>query len=670
MTKDFSFIFDISRSKELVKKGDRVIVGYATTYDVKMDNLQITREALDEAKDQLLEKYSTVLFNHDSNRPIGKIVEVFTDDIGLMIKMVLSKSENEIWEKVKDGTINKFSIQGRVLESRPVEGDEHILQVTKLELFEAGLVSIPGDAEAKTISWWIARALTKSESIDNVMEELIKKLKTIQNRCDESVKADIGNLIKELETRLEVIAKLQVLSEKLTDEEKETVDLAIGMLKRQEKENKKEEEDEEEKMHPEYDLSDKSEERPIFQLNLEDSALVQDEKDSNKFRKQLLKKGKWYHWSADGNVLNITDDIIQNLIKNFKKKIVENVYVPLTHTNDPSKNTGEVVGLEKTEDGLDAIIEIKEDSIIEKIKKGLIKSISASIDPNYLIKKTNQFAGPTLLHAALVTEPYIKGMREFIPLSDDYSGRQIINLEDEKPSIYALFEMVKDTLKRIEEKSMKIEKPITQSAEEKSEEKIEEKPDEIEEAKKKEDDYVKCLEKETKAGKSLADAVKICKVKYDFNPSEEVPEDKSGEESEDKKEPAAEEKVDLSDAEKVYEEYLKQGKIVPAQKDAFIKLLASSKALDLSDTKVGLAEDIKAFLKSQPKIVNFEENGTSTPGEEDPSPKESTDDTVPEEALNLFKGMGLSDEDSEKAWKEAQKIAKEEKESKESTLFA
>jgi HK97 family phage prohead protease len=708
--KEFSFTLDIKRSKELVQKGDWVIVGYATTYDVKNDNLHITREALDEAKGDLLEKYSTVLFNHNPDRPIGKIVEAETDELGLLVKMVLSKSEEEIWEKVKDGTINKFSIQGRILESRPIEGDEYIIQVTKIKLFEAGLVSVPGDAGAKTISHWVARSLLRSDSNTKEMKDLIKKLKSIQNRSDETVKSDIENLIKEIENRVNVIDKLQILAEKLEGDEKDAVENAIGMLKREEKEEKKEKEDDELE-EAQYNLADTSENRPIFQLNSEDD-LQPEGKTKNRFRKQLLTKGKWYHWAADGNVLNITDEIIESIVKNFKKKVVDNVFVPLTHTNDPSKNTGEVVALEKTENGLDAVIEIKDKNILEKIKDKLIKGISASIDPNYLVKTSNKFIGPTLLHAALVTEPFIKGMDGFIPLSDELTGRTVIQLEDEKPNFYTLFEMIKETLNKIENKIMteeKVKETIAAAKEEDvSEAKKEGDPcekddgtkgkmkkvdgklvcealgedDELNDDDKKEgddekeekveekntDEYVACLEKETKEGKTIAEAVNMCKAKLSLDPTEDSTEDKSDEKSDGDKEDAKE-KVDLSDAEGVYEKYLREGKIVPAQKDAFIELFASSKVLDLGDEKVGLAKTLEAFLKSQPKVVNFEEKGAAGSDETTGKKEEETEKNVPAEALTFFKGMGLSDEDSTKAWEESKRIVEDEKKAKESTLF-
>ncbi len=707
--KDFSFELDIIRSKSLIKKGDQVIVGYATTYDVKSDNLQITREALDDAKDFYL-KYSTVLFNHDSNRPIGRIVESAVDDVGLLIKMVLSKEEDEIWAKVQDGTINKFSIQGRIIASRPVEGQEGITQITKIELFEAGLVSVPGDPDAITISSWIARALNNSSvSKDKQMNELLEKLKEIKNRIDDDDKQELGLIIEEFESRFDVISKLRILAGKVEGDEREALELAISLIKKQDKKPKADEDafkSESMEKETEYTLTDESDERPIFQLSSNDDA-IEKEDETNTFRKTLLKKGKWYHWASDNGVLNVTEETIDNIIKNFKKKVIENVFVPLTHTDDPSKNTGDVIKLEKTEEGLDAVIEVKDESIAEKINKGLIKGISACVDLNYRVKKTNKFAGPTLLHAALVTEPYIKGLGNFTALSEleEFKDRTLILLEDEQPNFYSVLKMIKETLNTIKDKAVTEDKMLELFAnikegidivkedkhkvgescktgdgkpgkyvdddgklvcEPMTKEQLDEENNMINEKKNKKEEYDSCLETEIKGGKKMSEAVAICKTKYNLEDTslEDESEEKSDSESEETSKDTKE-TVDLSDVEKSYEELLGQGKIVPAQKDSFMKLFASLKTVDLGDSKVGLAKMLADFMKVQPKIVSFDEKGT----QEQTDSQETTEDDVPTDVRTMYQKMGLSDDQIKESWKVAKELKKEEDTDKESTIF-
>jgi HK97 family phage prohead protease len=688
--KNFTFEVDVIRTNGAIKKGDWVILGYATTFDMKEDGIEITKAALENAKDDLLE-YSTVLFNHNLDRPIGKIIETDVDDVGLLIKMVLSKEEEEIWKKVQDGTINKFSIQGRIVESEPI--GEESTRVNKIKLYEAGLVSVPGDVKSKTISWWVARSLSNQTS-NNFMEKFIKKLEKIQKKSTEDIKEDLNVIIEELKTKTDVISKLQLLMEKSKDEDKDALNYAITMLKNEQDKPEVEEEDEKEET---FDLSDETEDRPVFQVNIDltDEDTIEKKKGKNIFRKQILKKGKWYHWSAPGGVLEVTDKVISNIVENFKKGILDNVYVPLSHTTDPSKNVGEVLKLTKTKEGLDADIEIKDDTVAEKIKKGLIRCISASLDSNYYVTDKNKFVGPTILHAALVAEPFIKGMGNFIPLSDEQKDRNVILLEDSQPDFYSILNMIRESLESIKENSVtekklvellkRENKEIKESTEgdscetadgekgyyekdeegnlvcipkEEEEETSESMSDDEKEAKEK---YEKCVSAEVKKGTDLGEAIQKCTKENQI--SEELSGDQPDEESEDEKEEAPE-KVDLSDVEEVYERYLKEGKIVPAQKEAFTKLLASQKVVNLGDKEVDLSDLVKTFMESQPKIVNFEEEGTA--GGTKPETKEKT---IPNEVKDFYTKMGLSEDAIEESYQYAKKLKEDDEKEKESTIF-
>ena len=742
---DFIFTLDIVKALAIVKSGDRVVVGYASTYDVDSDNTQITRQALEGAKEDLM-TYSTVLFNHDMDRPIGKVIETDVDDVGLLVKIILSKEEDEIWKKIDEGIINKFSIKGRATDLSPVEGDSQILQINKIELFEVSLVSVPANKEAFTISHWIAKSLKREEVIKTKIEEtsnkihtnmkdLIEKLKTVLNKeTVEDVKKELDLLIKGIEKEEDIIEKLQIISGKLSGEDKEVVDSAVDILKISRKKHKVKDESSDEDLLEEkkYDLADESEARPVFQLNDKGGEEINLE-EGNKFRKQVLKFGKWFHWDADGGVLNITDEVVDNIVKNFKKSVIEHVYVPLTHTSDPIKNAGEVVELQKTDSGLDAIVEIKDETIAEKIKKGLIRCVSASLDPNYRVKTSNKFVGPTLLHAALVSEPFIKGMGSFVPLSDGFEGRNVIQLEDEEPNFFAVMKAVKESLEKMDgkvissdvfaeeiaklrtdigivkqvEEENKIDEEIV---EENKEEEIVEEIEEIEKKKnnhkegdmctidgkkgkyKKDGDemicvlmtekelkeleknaFQKCMSKEMKAGKTMAEASKICKEETKKSIEKLFSETSSGEEAEDKSDIFAQQTVGLADAEKAYEGYLTEGKIVPAQKDAFIKLMTSGKTMELGDDKVGVSELIKVFMESQKVAIDFEEEGVPVNDNEDKKKEEKEEGAdlsdIPNEAKEFFGKMGLSKpEDIKKSWLNLKEM-KDEEDSEKSTLF-
>lgn len=181
---------------------------------------------------------------------------------------------------------------------------------------------------------------------------------------------------------------------------------------------------------PEAELSEKIVYQVMNSANIE----LSEKQDLSEFRKELLRTGTWQHKASKGGVLEVTEDMLNTIVKNFKDKVLDNVFVPLGHpaSDDPSKNVGEVVDLE-VEPGekagvekLMATLDVKVKDTIKKIKDKLIKGISASIAENYMKKDTGEYVGPTLFHAALVGEPYIKGMSPFVPLSEDMKDSIVI----------------------------------------------------------------------------------------------------------------------------------------------------------------------------------------------------------------------------------------------------
>lgn len=640
--RDFKFTFEpeIVKAKTSEQKGDLVIWAYASTYDVDSDDCQITRDALEGAKNDLLE-YSTVLFNHNMDRPIGQVVETKIDEKGLLVKIVLSQTEKELMQKIQDGTLSKLSISGRAYDFKETSPDDEgltILQITKIKLFEVSIVSVPANKAAKTLSSAIVKQL------------FLSKMST-EDEVDKSLLAD-----------------LQVLSGKSTGETKEMLDRVLEFFKTTEQQDMKK--------NKEYTFSDKSVDRPVFQLTLSDTEDIELD-DNSTFQKQLLKKGTWFHWGADKGKLNITEKKIDELIKNFKKDIVDSVPVPLTHSADPSMNTGQVIDLIKTEEGLDAVIEIKDETIATKIKKGLITAISASFDPNYLLKKTKKFVGPVLIHAALVSEPYIKGMNKFIALSDEFDGRDIIQLEDAEQDVEKQLHSVFDLLKNIQDTLVKknedVDEEETEEVEDETEEKKEEK--DIEKAKKGDECKTKEGEKgtmkEDSDGKLVCIPAKTTKKEIDDSSTEETSDDESTDEVDESKEDesdeaAKDEKVDLADAEKLYDKYLTAGKVVPAQKDAFIALCGSFKSIQLADESVDASTLLNNFMKSQPKLINFDENGaTEDVNEEKPDEKV---DEMPTDVKDFYMNkMNLSEEKAVEAYKVAQ--ATHDETAQKSTLF-
>lgn len=363
------------------------------------------------------------------------------------------------------------------------------------------------------------------------------------------------------------------------------------------------------------ELSETSEDRPIYQVyrpgEMELMEVKSGKVQTKKFKKEILRVGKWHHSATPDGILRITKKALANIVKNFKDKVIKHVYIPLGHSTDPKKNTGEIVDLELSKSGrkLYADLNVKDGETAEMIEKDLIKGISASIDQNYLKKDKGNYVGPTLLHVALVTEPFIKTMGGFVPLSEEFTDREDIQVfeDSENLELQDLYEKVEDLEIKLGEEGAS-EEEETESLEESQEEAGEEE------------------ESETEA--ELAD-----------------------------------QGVESVDSKKAWEELLRKGKVVPAQKEAFMALLSSKGLIELEeDKKVGFGKALIGWLEKQPSIVSFEEKGTSEPAKGEK--KEELE--VPEDIDKFLDKLDLSEESKKKAYK----IYKEAKEKeKETTPF-
>ena len=390
-------------------------------------------------------------------------------------------------------------------------------------------------------------------------------------------------------------------------------------------------------------LSEDKEEKIVYSVMNSGNIELEDKKEFSEFKKELLRVGKWQHGASRTGVLDITKEMLKAIVKNFKNKVLDNIFVPLGHptADDPSKNVGEIADLELSKEGdkLMARIDVKDETVAGKIKKGLIKGISASFAENYIKKDTGEKIGPTLFHAALVNEPYIKGMENFVPLSDDLKDSVVIPIMN--IDVHLTLSQMAEKIQRLEEKIKLNEN------EETSEETTEEETSEEETSEESESPEVG---KEAEGGEE---------EKTEETETEETKSEEKSEEAE------ADEGVELAEAEKIFGELLKQGKVTPAEKDLLLPLLESNTPIELADgRKVDIRQAMKKYLKSRSPIFSLEEFGT-TEGDK------KTEEEVPGDVKDQMDKMGLSEDIQKDTWKDFKKKKEEkgEKEETESTPF-
>lgn len=139
------------------------------------------------------------------------------------------------------------------------------------------------------------------------------------------------------------------------------------------------------------------------------------EKQPNIFRKQVLRYGRWIHPANSSKFFEVTRDFAEKMVANFKANIIE--HVPLLnggHDVAPDANKGTVTALSAEDDGVYATVDFgKDDNLSDLAREKKIHGVSAQIDPDYLHKETGKKIGPLFQHLALVQNPYIKNMRGF-----------------------------------------------------------------------------------------------------------------------------------------------------------------------------------------------------------------------------------------------------------------
>lgn len=130
------------------------------------------------------------------------------------------------------------------------------------------------------------------------------------------------------------------------------------------------------------------------------------------FRKQILKFGDLKY---KGRTYKVDDAFADTLVRNFHE-VGEIVHAPKAgarneHNDDPDRNVGEVIGVEKTDKGVDIILDART-SDAEKIGKTIL-GVSGLIALNHENRETGERVGPTLLHACLTNRPHVTGLAPF-----------------------------------------------------------------------------------------------------------------------------------------------------------------------------------------------------------------------------------------------------------------
>jgi len=168
-------IFHIGSTFKAYEDGDDLhIAGMASTNNTDRVGDIIETEAWTKGGLDNYLNNPVILFNHDYNQPIGRAVQLGTNDKGLQLKAKIAKSAGHVGELIKEGVLGAFSVGFRVKDADyMVETDGY--KIKDAELLEVSVVTVPAN-QAATFS------LAKSFNSETEYEEFKKSFNQDDSR--------------------------------------------------------------------------------------------------------------------------------------------------------------------------------------------------------------------------------------------------------------------------------------------------------------------------------------------------------------------------------------------------------------------------------------------------------------------------------------------------------
>lgn len=157
-----------------------------------------------------------------------------------------------------------------------------------------------------------------------------------------------------------------------------------------------------------------------------------------RFRKHILNLGDLHY---KGKTYTLDDGFYNKMADNFNSG-VSMCQVPVAdkdnqHTEDPLRNSGEVVGLEREGNKVFTVVDIRDPKVADGIRNKTILGASAYLAMNYEDTRTGKKVGPALLHHCITNRPHVLDLdpyEEVIAASADGTS-DVIVLAQEEPEV-------------------------------------------------------------------------------------------------------------------------------------------------------------------------------------------------------------------------------------------
>ncbi len=191
------------------------------------------------------------------------------------------------------------------------------------------------------------------------------------------------------------------------------------------------------------------------------------------YRKHILTKGPLYYPGVKGGKIDVDDKFLDTVVKNFNDHVVSHVQAPVvdgnnSHTEDPFRNIGEVIRVEREGDKLYSYIDVRDENAAKLVGKTLLGA-SAMFSLDWKNNKTNTRVGPALIHTAITNNAHVNDLDDFEEVrlsanSSDSSTRKKAVVLSAAPTILGESKMELDELIAVLKDEHGIDLPELQKA--------------------------------------------------------------------------------------------------------------------------------------------------------------------------------------------------------------
>lgn len=151
------------------------------------------------------------------------------------------------------------------------------------------------------------------------------------------------------------------------------------------------------------------------------------------FKKELLHTGPLYHKTLPGGKIDIDAAFLSKVKENFDAGVAGIVQTTIVgkdnkHTEDPRDNIGEVIQVKVEGDSLYTYWDVRDEDIIPKMGKTILGA-SAGLALDWTDTRTGKNVGPAIFHAAATNNPHLNdlaGFEEVLALSVDSSSEAVL----------------------------------------------------------------------------------------------------------------------------------------------------------------------------------------------------------------------------------------------------